>query len=94
MSRNTIEILQLNYGWKYGDNIRVLNRATGMQQSGKLVVVDSQVALVGDTNWSEGGVTRSRGISLLINSAEVSKEYERIFNSDWELSAQPAPEWE
>ena len=49
----------------------------------KLIIIDSEVVLVGSTNWSSSALNSNHEANLLIVNKEVAQEYEAYFNSLW-----------
>jgi phosphatidylserine/phosphatidylglycerophosphate/cardiolipin synthase-like enzyme len=50
----------------------------------KFAVIDNKIVLVGSTNWSKNGMQKNREASVIIYSENLAKEFENIFNKDWE----------
>lgn len=49
----------------------------------KFAIFDDSIVLVGSTNWSENALRKNREASVIIYSMEISKKFERIFDSDF-----------
>ena len=88
-AKEDLDKLSATYGLRFGENLRVLDRRTGMHLNNKLVIVDRKVSLVGSANWSDAGVSRSREVCLLIDSGDIAGHYGKIFQADWSASSTP-----
>ena len=51
----------------------------------KLLIVDGKVVIVGSTNWSTSALDYNHEANAYIESQEVAEEYEKYFNSLWEI---------
>jgi len=49
----------------------------------KFAVIDDNIVFVGSTNWSENALISNREASVIIYSAEISSEFEKIFDMDF-----------
>lgn len=54
----------------------------------KGVIIDGRRVLVGSHNWSSLGVTLNRDASLIFDDEEIAGYFARVFEEDWERSAQ------
>ena len=77
--------MRAEYGWKLGDNLRILNPAAGLYSGNRLVVVDRRVSLVGSANWTQSSVTKNREMCVLIDSGEIANWYLKLFEFDWSV---------
>jgi len=50
----------------------------------KFAIIDNKIVLVGSVNWSKNGMQKNREASVIIYSENLAKEFENIFNKDWE----------
>lgn len=50
----------------------------------KFMIVDNKTVLVGSMNWSENSIKNNREASVIIYSKELSTDFERIFNLDFQ----------
>lgn len=50
----------------------------------KFMIVDDKIVLVGSMNWSENSMKNNREASVIVYSKELSSDFERIFNSDFQ----------
>ncbi|MEM3400341.1 MAG: phospholipase D-like domain-containing protein [Candidatus Micrarchaeia archaeon] len=50
----------------------------------KLVIVDGKKALVGSINLSWHAVNENREVAVMIENCELVKEFQDVFNEDWE----------
>jgi phosphatidylserine/phosphatidylglycerophosphate/cardiolipin synthase-like enzyme len=51
-----------------------------------MMIIDSQIVLVGSTNWSHFSLDKNHEANILINSKELAKEYEKYFEEIWKES--------
>lgn len=49
----------------------------------KTAVIDGRRVLVGSTNWSVQAMRSNREAEVLVDSAEVAGEFEKVFEEDW-----------
>lgn len=57
----------------------------------KMIVVDSEITIVGSHNWSYYALERNNEVSVLIKSKEVGKAFEKIFSEILERSTTSLP---
>jgi phosphatidylserine/phosphatidylglycerophosphate/cardiolipin synthase-like enzyme len=83
--KESLHIINERYNWRLSDSIRILNHRSGLNHTNKLIIiVDRRLSLVGSTNWSEAGVSKSREACLLIDSSVIADYYSKIFQADWD----------
>lgn len=49
----------------------------------KFAIIDDSIVFVGSMNWSENALKKNREASVIIYSQEISREFEKIFDSDF-----------
>jgi len=49
----------------------------------KFAIFDDSIVLIGSMNWSENALKNNREASVIIYSQEISGEFEKIFDSDF-----------
>lgn len=49
----------------------------------KFAVIDDAIVFVGSMNWSENAVKNNREASVIIYSQEISNEFEKVFDADF-----------
>lgn len=49
----------------------------------KFMIIDDSIVIVGSLNWSENALKYNREASVIIYSAEISNEFEKIFDMDY-----------
>lgn len=49
----------------------------------KTAVIDGRKVLAGSTNWSRQAMRSNRESALLVESASLASEFQRVFNGDW-----------
>jgi len=52
----------------------------------KMLIIDSNVSIVGSTNWSFYSLTHNNEVSVIIKSEEVAKELQNYFKKIWSSS--------
>lgn len=72
-----------------GTTLRAQNLEFVVHGHNKGVLIDDSLSVVSSTNWSENSVTRGREAGLLIESKEVSRYFQGVFDFDWSVSLKP-----
>lgn len=72
------------------ENINVhlfnLKALTGGTQHSKYFIIDGAITFFGSQNFDWRALSHIHELGLLIRSEALSKEYQQVFNQDWEMS--------
>jgi len=71
-----------NYLLNNGVNVNWAPKKFRLTHS-KFMIIDDSIILVGSMNWSESSMKNNREASVVIYSKEVSSEFEKVFDSDF-----------
>ncbi|MCD6471673.1 hypothetical protein J7K55_00890 [Candidatus Aerophobetes bacterium] len=57
----------------------------------KMLIIDSNISVVGSTNWAYYSLTQNNEVSVIIKSREVAKELQNYFKKIWNSSLLKSP---
>lgn len=49
----------------------------------KLIIIDSEIVIIGSTNWSYHSIDKNHEANVIVRSASLAKEFEDYFNMIW-----------
>lgn len=71
----------------HGVKVRWANTQRFDKTHSKFLIIDNETVIVGSNNWTNHALNLNREAAVRINSAEVARDFIRIFYSDWEIAS-------
>ena len=60
-------------------DVKVIEDSPGITTHAKVLVVDGRYTIVGSTNWTFAALARNNETAVVVDSADVAKEYMNLF---------------